>query len=143
MPAVEITTDDLAAFAEIDSAKAEAMIEDALAMAELVAPCILLEDFAYAGAAKAILRGAILRWHDSGSGVVSSQTAGPFAQVVDTRQARRSMFWPSEIEQLQSLFRVSGKVRAFEVDLCPPGAGIPLEWGNSLFCEGWDLPPSV
>lgn len=132
--ALDITVDDLTPFATIDDAKAEAMIEDALAMAELVAPCIVDTEFAYTGAAKAILRGAILRWHDTGSGSATQQVVGPFQQNV-TPQPRKSLFWPSEIEQLQSLCRATQVNRAYEVDLTPAGAGLPAEW-----C-GWDIPP--
>lgn len=94
---------DLSPFAEIEAAKAEAMIEDAEAMALLAAPCIAADGFAYGTAVKAILRGAVLRWNDSGSGALQAQTAGPFGQTLDTRQERRGMFWPSEIVALQSL----------------------------------------
>lgn len=107
MPAVAIELADLAPFANIDEAKALAMIDDSLAMAKLVAPCISDSDLSEdkAAAAKAILRAAILRWHDSGSGAVSQQVAGPFQQTMDTRQQRRSLFWPTEIEQLEKLCR--------------------------------------
>lgn len=94
---------DLSPFAEIEPAKAEAMIEDAEAMALLAAPCIAADGFAFGTAVKAILRGAVLRWNDSGSGALQSQQAGPFGQTLDTRQERRGMFWPSEIVALQSL----------------------------------------
>lgn len=94
---------DLAPFATIDEAKAAAMIEDAEAMALLAAPCIAADGFAYGTAVKAILRGAVLRWNDSGSGALQAQQAGPFGQTLDTRQERRGMFWPSEIVSLQSL----------------------------------------
>ena len=122
-----IAADDLTPFAAIDSAKAEAMIADAEAMALVVAPC--LGEYgavpnANAGAAvKAILRSAILRWHETGSGAVTQQTAGPFSQSTDTRQVRKGMFWPSEIEQLQAICqpaRTSGG--AFSVIL----AGHPI-----------------
>lgn len=106
MPAVSIALIDLAPFApDLDATKAAAMIADATAMAELVAPCISSADLSEkkAAAAKAILRAAILRWHDSGNGAVSQQVAGPFQQVLDTRQQRRSLFWPTEIEQLQKI----------------------------------------
>lgn len=104
-----ITVDDLTPFvADIPQAKADAMIADALAMASRVAPCITAADFAYPDAAKAILRGAILRWHESGTGAFQSQTAGPFGVQVDTRQQRRSMFWPSEINDLQALCDSNG-----------------------------------
>lgn len=107
MPAVSLSPGDLTPFATIDEAKAEAMIADATAMAELVAPCLgdsELSDKKVA-AAKAILRAAILRWHDSGSGALSQQAAGPFSQTMDTRQQRRSLFWPDEIEKLQQICR--------------------------------------
>src|SRR4051794_38040500 len=94
---------DLDPFADIDLNKADAMIEDAEAMAVLVAPCITAVGFAQTAAVKAILRGALLRWNDAGTGALSAQTAGPFGQTLDTRQERRAMFWPSEIEQLQNL----------------------------------------
>ena len=98
-----LAVDDLAPFATIDAAKADAMIEDAEAMALLAAPCIAAVDFAYGAAVKAILRGAVLRWNEAGTGALQAQSAGPFGQTLDTRQERRGMFWPSEIVALQSL----------------------------------------
>lgn len=94
---------DLAPFATIDPAKANAMIADAEAMAVLVAPCLADEDFTQQAAAKAVLRGALLRWNEAGSGALQAQAAGPFSNTLDTRQERKAMFWPSEIEQLQGL----------------------------------------
>jgi hypothetical protein len=101
---------DLTAFAsDIPSDKAVAMIDDAEYMALLVAPCLDPDLETYdltdtrQGAVRAILRGAILRWNEAGTGALQSQTTGPFGAVVDTRQARRGMFWPSEIESLQSI----------------------------------------
>lgn len=115
-----LNPDDLEPFADIDPVKAQAMIDDAVAMALRVAPCLAADDFAYADAAKAILRGAILRWNDSGSGALSQQGAGPFQVTYDTRQERRSLFWPSEIDQLQDLCR-DGDLRgaAFTIDTTP------------------------
>lgn len=119
MAAVSLSTDDLEPFASIADEKAEAMIEDALALAALVAPCITADDFANDGAAKAILRGAILRWNEAGSGAFQSTNAGPFGATVDTRQARRGMFWPTEIVQLQSLCAVN-QGGAYSVSLAGP-----------------------
>jgi hypothetical protein len=67
-------------------------------------------------ALKAILRGAILRWNDAGSGAKSSVTTGPFSETIDTTVSRRGMFWPSEITSLQSICSdgLSGKV--FSID---------------------------
>lgn len=94
---------DLVPFATIEVSKAQAMIDDAEAMAVLAAPCITAVGFTHADAVKAILRGAVLRWNDSGSGALQAQTAGPFGQTLDTRLERRGMFWPSEIVSLQNL----------------------------------------
>jgi len=113
--AVSLTPADLAPFAEIPEAKAQAMIDDALALAATVAPCITDDGFAHDAAARAILRGAILRWQDAGTGALSSQTAGPFGVSLDTRQQRRSLFLPSEIEQLQKLCQ-GASAGAYAVD---------------------------
>ncbi|QDC16077.1 hypothetical protein [Rhodococcus ruber] len=119
MAAVSLTVDDLTPFTPgIDPVKAAAMIDDALALAAVVAPCILEDTFTAAGAAKAILRGAVLRWHDAGAGAVVSQAAGPFSQTIDTSTTRRGMFWPSEITQLQQLCRTSNP-GAFTIDTAP------------------------
>lgn len=116
---VTITPADLAPFADIDEAKANAMIVDALARAAVIAPCILSNDFEHTDAAKAIIRGAILRWNDAGSGAIVSESVakGPFthSQTVDTKQARRSMFWPSEIDELKSLCSAASD-GAFSID---------------------------
>lgn len=120
MPAVSITVDDLLPFApDIDAVKAAAMIEDALALAAEVAPCILDESFTKGAAAKALLRGAVLRWNDAGTGAVVSQAAGPFSQTIDTSKSRRSLFWPSEIESLQALCSEQGPKMAFAIDTAP------------------------
>ncbi len=94
---------DLQPFASIDGAKADAMIADAEAKAVLAAPCITAVGFTNQLVVKAILRGAVLRWNDAGTGALQAQSAGPFGQTLDTRQERRGMFWPSEIVELQSL----------------------------------------
>ena len=121
MPAVTLTPDDLAPFATIDVVKAQAMIDTALARAARVAPCVRDETLSVdnSEAAKGIIRDAVLRWHDSGNGAVTQQTAGPFSQSVDTRAPRRGLFWPSEVDELQAICRDhSGedKAGAFSVD---------------------------
>lgn len=117
-----LTVDDLAPFATIEAAKAQAMIDDAEAMAVLAAPCIAVEGFTHVAAVKAILRGAVIRWNDSGSGALQAQTAGPFGQTLDTRQERRGMFWPSEIISLQSLCADS-QGGVYSVSLAGPDDG--------------------
>ncbi|MBF6363207.1 hypothetical protein IU447_24120 [Nocardia farcinica] len=112
---------DLAPFATIDAAKAAAMIADAEAMATNAAPCISEADFPAAKKAvvKAILRAAILRWNDTGSGAKTSMSALAFSQTIDTTNPRKGLFWPSEIEQLQNLCKTAETGGAFNVDTIP------------------------
>ncbi|BDY32993.1 hypothetical protein [Mycolicibacterium mageritense] len=114
-----LTIGDLEPFADIPEDKALAMISDAVAMATVVAPCVVAEDFAYAGAARAILRAAVLRWIDQGSGAQPALVAGPFGVTPQT-QPRRNLFWPSEIAALQRLCG-SGRGGAFAVDTWAEG----------------------
>jgi hypothetical protein len=101
---VTITITDLLPFCPgLQQDKADAMIVDAMAMARLVAPCIDDDDFPHTAAATAIIRGAIIRWHESAQGELTGRTALGFSQTLDTRVPRRAMYWPSEIEQLQKL----------------------------------------
>ena len=92
---------------DLDPAIVAILIKDGLAMARQVAPCIDEEDFPYTDAAVAIIRGAVIRWAESGPGGVASEarTAGPFSVSTsfDTRQTRRSLFFPSEIRELEAL----------------------------------------
>lgn len=128
-----ITPADLVPFAEIDPVMAAAMIADAEAMAVLTAPCLPGLTVAPEGetpeeqavrlaklaAVKAVLRGAILRWNDAGSGAVVAEqhTVGPFGvQNTLSPAARKSMFWPSEIEQLQGICSDGEQGKAYAVD---------------------------
>lgn len=115
MAAVTLTLEDLAPFADIDPLKGSAMIEDALAMAARVAPCILSEDFLYPEAARAILRRAVIRWNELGSGATVTQSAGPFGQTVEAKPSR-GLFWPSEINDLSALCADGTSGNAFTVD---------------------------
>lgn len=107
-----LETEDLAPFAKIDEGKAMAMIADAESTAASVAPCLTdpavqLSD-THKAAIKAVLRRAVLRWHEVGTGAVSQQTAGPFGQSVDTtKSAPRGLFWPSEISALQEICKAA------------------------------------
>lgn len=124
---VFLEVDDLLPFVpDVDGAKAEAMIADAEAWAVLVAPCLADPDFDNFAGVRAVLRGAVLRWLESGSGVVSSQSAGPFGMSLDTRQERRGMFWPSELVQFQKLCAAAGgsSGTAFSIDQSPNRAAI-------------------
>jgi hypothetical protein len=128
-----INASDLAPFADIEAAKAAAMIEDAEAQAALTAPCLadLAPEDPKRGAVKSILRGAILRWNEAGSGAVQTTVAGPYSQTVQY-QARRSMFWPAEIEQLQGLCASDEKPKVFAVDTVA-ASSLHLPWCSLNF----------
>lgn len=149
MGAVTLTNDDLAPFAAIDDDKADAMIVDTLARAAAIAPCIVDEDFENDAAAKAIIRGAILRWHDAGSGgvVQETDTTGPFTTSKTFEKGgseRRGLFWPSEIAELQKLCASSGSQGAFAIDTVAcitdiHSAACALRFGATYCSCGADL----
>lgn len=117
---VSITVEDIHVFnKDIPAEQAQILIKDGLALARKVAPCIDEPGFQFADAAAAIIRGAILRWAESGSGGLTQRqnTAGPFSQNLsfDNRQTRRSLFFPSEITELQDLCKSNMK-GAFGID---------------------------
>lgn len=99
---------------------ADQMIDDAEAQAMLAAPCLGDADTPLSqiqnAAVVSLLRGAILRWNDAGSGARQSVTTGPFSETTDTTVRRSGMFWPSEITSLQGICSDGQKVKAFGVD---------------------------
>lgn len=117
MAAVSLTPTDFVPFATIEVAKAEAMIDDVMALAARVAPCILASDFVHGAAAKAILRRVILRWNEQGSGALTTESVDDYSGTTDTRQPSKNLFWPSEIAQLQDLCKTGEETTgAFSID---------------------------
>ncbi|MET0887356.1 MAG: hypothetical protein ABWX92_13000 [Mycetocola sp.] len=124
------------------------MIEDAEALALLAAPCLndgtVALTAAQVAAVRAVLRGALMRWSDAGSGARQSVSTGPFAETIDTTVTRRGMFWPSEITHLQGICSDGQKGKAFSVDtvgsvggpmhvdICSVAWGAPCSCGASL-----------
>ncbi|WP_308289829.1 hypothetical protein [Mycolicibacterium mageritense] len=117
-----LTPADLEPFGEIDPDKAQAMIDDVMGLAILSAPCLAEDNLApaKAKAAKAILRGAVLRWNEAGQGGRTQVTdiAGPFqhSEAFDNSTPRRSLLWPSEIAQLQKICTGGGDRKAWSYD---------------------------
>ena len=138
-----LTPADLAPFADIDEAKASAMIEDVEARAAQAAPCItetgFLADEPRVAAVRSILRQAVLRWNDAGTGVFTQLGAGPYQASTDNRQERKPLLWPSEVTDLRDICSAysgadtSGK--AFEVDTMPADAvrvhGVDYLWTST------------
>lgn len=118
MPAATLTAADIAPFATIEATKLAAMIEDVLALAVSVAPCIAEDTFTHDKAAKAILRGAVLRWDAADSGAITQESAGPYSQTIDTTVRKTGLLWPTEIAALQDLCRnaTGDQGAAFAVD---------------------------
>lgn len=124
--AVTLTIDDLTPWLpNLDEELAEVMIADALALAARVAPCILGDTLSAddEAAAKAVIRQAIRRWHDSGSGAYVQQTAGPISVVTDNRQSYKWLFTRPEEALLAGLCDTGARRKAFMVDMLPPEEG--------------------
>jgi hypothetical protein len=109
------------------------MVDGANAKASRVAPCLTwtgtpTEEPAPSAdqlaEAKLVLIGAVQRWADTAAGALQSQTAGPYAVTIDTRQRRGFNLWPSEIEDLQDICSSGSTGRAFEIDTMPADAGV-------------------
>ena len=127
-----IEPEDLAHFATIPEAKAAAMIADAEAKAILAAPKLAttaLEPQQLAQV-KAILRDAILRWNDRGSGALTQTSVGQVSISTDTRYSTRNLFTEAELDLLRAIAADDGAQAggAFAVDLGQPNspAGIDL-----------------
>jgi hypothetical protein len=126
-----LTVAELRVFApDLAEEKGEAMIADAVAQATIAAPCLARPDELTAlqvAQFKAVLRAAVLRWHDSGAGGVTStttsRTRGPYTDQETTTvdAARRGLFWPSEIEQLAQVCSGGRKSGTVDVRLGGPG----------------------
>lgn len=125
-----ITLEDLAPFASIPEAKALAMIADAEAKAVIAAPLLgdpteLTE--VQRAQVKAILRDAILRWNDRGSGALTQTSIGQVSVSADTRVSSRNLFTAAELDLLRAI-AAPGQAGggAFAIDLAQrePSAGI-------------------
>jgi hypothetical protein len=136
-----LEVDDLTPFATIDGDEAAAMVSDAIALATLAAPCLGGDDLTdlQLAQAKAVLRSAVIRWHASGSGVTTQQTAGPFGQTI-TPQARKSLFWPSEIEALRNICKSDTSGGAFSIDTA---AANPMVFHSLYGFGSFDYPNGV
>ena len=107
-----ITLEDLRPFAagDLDEDKATEMITDATALAVRAAPCLKhSDDPDLLAAAKAIMRAAILRWLDQGTGTLQSMTADVFGVRFDNRTPRQAGgYLREEIKQLKALCGTGG-----------------------------------
>jgi hypothetical protein len=116
---VVITVENLRARApNIDEETAADLIKDAMGLAAFHAPCILDENFEHTDAAAALIKAAILRWYDQGSGGLSSLQADVFTASYDNRVPRYAGgFMRSEIEKLRQMCGRGGG--AYTIDIAP------------------------
>jgi hypothetical protein len=126
------------------------MLDGANAKAARVAPCLVDTETAPSAGqlaeARLVLIGAIQRWHQAGTGAVSTEQVGPFMQSFDTRQPTRGYnLWPSEIKLLQEICQSggTGSARAFSITpAAPTGAHLPwcaLNFGATYCSCGVDI----
>lgn len=131
-----ITKEDLEPFITVSDEKADGMIADAIALASKEAPCIKDGSFEGRDIAKAILRGAIIRWSNSEGGSLQQDmtTDGPFTRqkMMDTRQTRSGMFTENELADLRALCADSGESAnrggAFTINTAPDRDHKPSRW---------------
>lgn len=92
------------------------MVDDAFAAATAAAPCLnpLNLSEGQRAAARGIMRRALMRWKDAGSGARTtvSDSRGPLShsETIDTRPQFSSggIFWRSEKAELRSICQASG-----------------------------------
>lgn len=118
-----IEYDDLKVFdSELTKEAAEAMITTIWSRVRKLAPCLKDPDIELdeddLETVKSIMRSVILRWAESGSGVVGSRTAGDYQESY-TARGSGGTFRPEEIRDLQSVCAGSanaGNQKAYSVD---------------------------
>ncbi|MFF5793684.1 hypothetical protein ACFY5D_16685 [Paeniglutamicibacter sp. NPDC012692] len=138
MAILEIALEDLQAFdPDISEAKAAIMVKDAIARAKQLAPFLASDDLDQpsADAASGVIRRAVLRWNDAGTGAITqeSQSAGNFSQSksIDNRETSKVLFFPSEVDELRALGPVKPrKGKAFSIDMASEAyVAQPNLWG--------------
>jgi len=110
MPDSPLTWEDLKVFEpDIPEELANAMVATVWSRAQKLAPCLTavdpdpnpLDDAVDLETVKDILRSAVLRWNDSGSGAVTSRTAGDYSE--NFASSGGGLFRPGEIADLRTL----------------------------------------
>ncbi|MFF2026566.1 hypothetical protein [Rhodococcus koreensis] len=100
-----IKVDDLRPYLKgLSDEEIRGWIDDAIALAETYAPCIVKPSFAHGAALKALLRSAIRYSVGASDGAVTQVSGGPWQKSVDTRQAQSGvMFSKLQIERLENM----------------------------------------
>lgn len=132
-----LTPEDFTAFT-IDAALLPVLIEDAEVYATLAAPPLAnpasLTD-AQRAQVKTVLRRAVVREADSGTGAKIQETAGQYSYTVDSRTARSTSFLTEEEEALlQGIVGTTRGNTVFSLDVTPTlSTSEHLPWCDLMF----------
>ena len=114
---------DFTALVEIEAPRLVILIEDAETFATMAAPPLadpeaLTEQ--QRAQARTILRRAVVRESDAGSGAKTQEMAGPYSYTVDTRNSRSVSFLTDEEEDaLRAVVGLVKSHQAFNTDVTP------------------------
>lgn len=129
---------DVTPFTDVDTARIDILIEDAEVFATLAAPPLadpapLTET--QRAQVKTILRRAVIREADAGTGAKTQEVAGPYSYTVDTRKANDVSFLTEEEEDaLRGVVGIVKSTQAFNTDVTPaPGYSDHLPWCDLMF----------
>lgn len=129
MPDAPISYTDLQKFdGDLEQGMADDMIATAWSRAQRAAPCLADDDSDLTAAdieiVKDVLRSAILRWAERGTGVVAQRTAGEYGETI--RDNGSTLFRPNEIRDLLGVCgSIRKRGRASTISTLPSWAGPP------------------
>jgi hypothetical protein len=120
--------EDFTALVEVEADRLAILIEDAEVFAVMAAPPLAVPSALteqQRAQARTILRRAVVRESDSGTGAKVQEVAGPYSYSVDTRTAGRVSFLTDEEEDaLRGVVGIVKSTQAFNIDVTPSWA----EW---------------
>lgn len=128
---------DVMPFTDVDTDRLAILIEDAEVFATMAAPPLAdplpLTDSQRAQV-KTILRRAVIREADAGSGAKTQETAGPYSYTVDTRKSTDVSFLTEEEEDaLRGVVGIVKSTQAFNTDVTSAGYSLHLPWCDLMF----------
>lgn len=125
---------------ELAEDMADAMITSVWARCTKVAPCLKEmewsetesdEEYENTQLVKTIVRAAVLRWSDSGSGIVTQRIAGDYQETL-SGVSGGGLLRPDEIRDLQQLCATSSTQAAVTVPTWPDG---PYVTQHAAWCD--------
>lgn len=116
---------DITPLVDVDPGRLAILIDDAETSATMpkVAPALAEPDLltaAQRAQVKTILRRAVVREAEAGTGAKTQEVAGPYSYTVDTRTANRtSCLTEEEEDALRSIVGISKSTQVFSLDVTP------------------------